>query len=401
MYQFSRNAIIRQNRNRVVLGNPQNGKWVQVSEAEYHNLCKVLQTNTISEMYLKKVEMLSRIGILVEDGMEKDAKDRLEDLLVAITNRCNLRCLHCGFSAGPEEKEQLSFEEIREIIDANRDIESITLTGGEPLVHPDFWEIADYLGEHFHGSKGLMSNVTLMNRDNIDRIVKNFNDISISLDAATAETCERMRGAGVFEHTIEVIGMLKAKGLTNISISFVITEINRKEKDEFIKMCEELGVKPMLRSFFSVGRGKENEDILESKSGEDFKMESEDIGAVRKRLHIMDRCGAASRSLYIQYDGNVYPCPAAAINPEFALKHLSELETKNLQLLIDGKQACHGYCKFKDILPEHIEPCAECKVKNFCWGCIIDYFVFYDNEKSKMKFCAERKELLEKAIWGD
>lgn len=401
MYQFSRDTIIRKNKNWVVLGNRQNGNWIRISESEFNYLCNVLQTNTIDKMDSKKTETLNRIGILVKDDLEKSAKDRLESLLIAITNRCNLQCLHCGFSAGPEETDQLSFAEIKEIIDANRNIDSITLTGGEPLIHPNFWDIADYLGEHFLGSKGLMTNVTLVNRNNIDKIVKIFNDVSISLDAATPETCARMRGTGVFEHTVETIRLLKKKGLTNISISFVVTEINRKEQDAFIRMCEDLDVKPILRNFFSVGRGKENENILESGPNEAPKMASENIQEIRKKLQLIDRCGAAARSLYIQYDGKVYPCPVAAVNPEFSLKHLKDLETKDLQLLIDEKSACNGYCKFQNTLSGKLTSCSECKVKNFCWGCIIDYFIYFDNVHSKMKFCAERKELLEKAIWGD
>ena len=372
-----------------------------MSEQEYNSLCSVLQADTIDEKYSRRLETLHRIGILVKDDVEKNQKDKLESLLIAITNRCNLRCLHCGFSAGPEETDQLSFEDIKEIIDANRDIDSITLTGGEPLVHPNFWDIADYLGEHFQGSKGLMSNVTLVNSTNIDKIVKNFSNVSISLDAATPETCKLIRGKGVFEHTIEVVGLLKEKGLTDISISFVVTEINRKEQNEFKKMCETLGVKPMLRNFFPIGRGKENEYILEGRQDESNKMATEDMQEMRKKMPIIATCDAAVKSLYIQYDGRIYPCPVAAVNPEFALKQLSELETKDLQLLTDGRLACNGYCKFKNTMSEKVESCAKCKVKSFCWGCIIDYFMYFDNENSKMKFCDERKELLEKMIWGD
>ncbi len=401
MYQLSTNSIIMKNKNKVVLGNQRNGKWVRISEQEYNDLCRVLHTDTIDEKYAKKIETLYRIGILVKDDIEKNEKDKLKSLLIAITNRCNLRCLHCGFSAGPEETDQLSSKDIKEIIDANRNIGSITLTGGEPLIHPDFWDIADYLGEHFNGSKGLMSNVTLVNRDNIDRIVRNFNNVSISLDAATPETCNCIRGEGVFEHAIEVVGMLKEKGLTDISISFVVTDINRKEQDAFKKMCENLGVKPMIRSFFSIGRGKENENILESGHDNSHKMSIEDVPEIRKKMPIIGTCDAAVKSLYVQYDGKIYPCPVAAVNPEFSLKHLNELETKDLQLLIDGRLACSGYCKFEDTLSEKIESCAKCKVKSFCWGCIIDYFMFFDNENSKMKFCDERKKLLEEVIWGD
>lgn len=403
MYHFSENTIIKKNENKVILGNARNGQWIRISEPEYANLCGVLQEQTLDQAYTKKIAVLKRAGILVENGTEEDAPDRLEAIMIAITNRCNLRCLHCGFSAGPEEKEQLSFEEVRGIIDANRNIESITLTGGEPLIHPRFSDIADYLGRHFVGAKGLMTNATLIDHDKIDLVVHNFDSVYISLDAATRETCDLMRGAGVFEHTIGVVRQLKKRGLTDISISFVITEINRNEQELFKKLCEDLDVKPTFRKLLSVGRGKENENRLALKqvSDESDEAETERIAEIRKKAQIKNRCGAASRSLYIQYDGNIYPCPVAAVDPEFAMRHISELANGNLQMLIDGREACSGYCKFCSILPDRIEPCAGCKVRDFCWGCIQDYFTYFNNKKLKMEFCIQRKELLEKAIWGD
>lgn len=402
MYHFSKNTIIQKNENKVILGNARNGQWIRISESEYVNLCGVLQEQALNQAYTKKVAVLKRAGILVENDAEEDAQDRLEAIMIAITNRCNLRCLHCGFSAGPEEEEQLSFEEVREIIDANRNIESITLTG-RTLIHPEFSDIANYLGKHFAGAKGLMTNATMIDHDKIDLVIHNFDSVSISLDAATRETCDFMRGAGVFQHTIDVVRKLKERGLTDISISFVITEINRNEQELFKKLCEDLDVKPMFRKLLSVGRGKVNENRLALKqmSDETDEVEIERIAEIRKKAQIKNRCGAASRSLYIQYDGNIYPCPVAAVDPEFAMKHISELADENLQLLIDGREACSGYCKFCSILPDRIEPCAGCSVRDFCWGCVQDYFTYFNNKKSEMEFCTQRKELLEKAIWGD
>lgn len=402
MYHFSKNTIIRKNENKVILGNTRNGQWIRIRESEYANLCAALQEQTLDQAYAKKAATLKKAGLIVEDGTEEEAQNRLEAIMIAITNRCNLRCLHCGFSAGPEETEQLSFEEVRGIIDANRNIESITLTGGEPLIHQRFSDIADYLGRHFAGVKGLTTNATLMDHDKIDLVVHNFDNISISLDAATKESCDLIRGAGVFEHTIDVIRGLKERGMDDISLSFVITEINRNEQELFKKLCVDLGVKPMFRKLFPMGRGKENESRLELKptSDETDEEETESTAEIRKKEQIKARCGAASKSLYIQYDGNIYPCPVAAVDPELAMGHIGGLADGNLQLLIDGREACSGYCRFRSMQPDCVEPCAGCKVRDFCWGCLQDYFAYYNHKTSEMEFCTQRKEFLEKAIWG-
>lgn len=403
MYRFSDNLIIQTNEDKVILGNGQNGKWIRISKLEYENLGRVLQRETIDGTYKKKVEILQEAGIVIENGKEGIVKDKLETIMIAITNRCNLKCVHCGFSAGPGEKEQLSFGDIKKIIDANRKIENITITGGEPLIHPEFIDIANYLGKYFPGSKGLMTNATLINKDNIDLIVKNFDDISISIDAASEETCDYMRGKGVFEHTVNVINMLKEKGPLDISLSFVITDVNKGEQDEFLKMCESLGIKPILRKLFSVGRGKDNEEILELKNVSDtiYEVGIESAAEIRKNMQIKNRCGAGRKSVYIQYDGNIYPCPVAAINQEFIMKQLWDLGTMDLQSLVDGRADCRGYCRFRSIMPEGLEHCSDCNVRNFCWGCAQDYYTYLCDEELRMEFCTKQKEILEEVIWGD
>lgn len=63
---------------------------------------------------------------------------------MAITARCNMNCLHCFASMSPES-DQYTYEECDEIISQLEDIgvAELALTGGEPLVHPDFLKIAD------------------------------------------------------------------------------------------------------------------------------------------------------------------------------------------------------------------------------------------------------------------
>lgn len=83
----------------------------------------------------------------------------------SITGRCNYRCKHCYMSAGDAKYGELSHEAIMKIIDELADcgIYTVSLTGGEPLVRPDFWEIVDALRERNICIETIYSNGFLVN----------------------------------------------------------------------------------------------------------------------------------------------------------------------------------------------------------------------------------------------
>lgn len=401
MYKFSVNAKVLINNDKVILGDPVSGRWIRISKKEYDILNCVIKENIVREEYKQKIKVLTDIGIIVQ--ADKEEITELKSIMIAITNTCNLKCVHCGFSAGPENKEQLSYDEIVDLIKANKDIDSITITGGEPLIHPDFLKIANYLGDNFPGEKVLMTNATMINERNIEIVIKNFDSISISIDAATEETCNYMRGKDVFNHIITIVKELKKKGITDISLSFVLTDFNRHEEEDFKKMCKNLDVKPMVREFFVVGRGKENETELAIK--DNLKKTNEitviDVKECQKNIRIHGKCGAGRSSLYVQYDGTIYPCPVAAIYSDFAMENIKNIVDRNLQQVIENRRKYKGFCKFDDISCDNFEYCSNCDVKDFCWACIQEYYSFFTCDETRKNFCDAQKDMLRKIIWGD
>lgn len=61
-------------------------------------------------------------------------------MYVQITDHCNMSCAHCGFSCGPRKKNFMSIDLFEKTIKM-LDCEYITIGGGEPTLHPDFWAI--------------------------------------------------------------------------------------------------------------------------------------------------------------------------------------------------------------------------------------------------------------------
>ena len=85
----------------------------------------------------------------------------------SITGRCNYRCRHCYMSAPEGKYGQLTREEcehiVRELADCG--VMSVALTGGEALVHPDFWYIVDLLLAENMEISTVYSNGALINED--------------------------------------------------------------------------------------------------------------------------------------------------------------------------------------------------------------------------------------------
>ncbi len=87
------------------------------------------------------------------------------DIAFNVTRKCNKGCDYCYLNLTGED---LSFERIKEIVKAS-DPETVTLTGGEPLIHPNIEELLSFLsqrGNHIH----LLSNGILLNEDYLSAI---------------------------------------------------------------------------------------------------------------------------------------------------------------------------------------------------------------------------------------
>lgn len=67
-------------------------------------------------------------------------------MALAITNKCNLRCVHCISNSGQEINDCLSFEKIKQILDqaAELKVPYFGFTGGEPFCREDFYDILNY-----------------------------------------------------------------------------------------------------------------------------------------------------------------------------------------------------------------------------------------------------------------
>jgi radical SAM protein with 4Fe4S-binding SPASM domain len=175
-----------------------------------------------------------------------------------ITYACNLRCRHCYAGAGKPSPGELTTVEAKRVIDElhQAGVPLLALSGGEPLVREDLFELVRYAHEKgFYVA--LASNGTLITR-NIARELKNagIRFIQISLDGASAATHDRFRGVdGVFQRTIQGIRNCVEQGFF-VNVATVAHRHNYREIPGIIDLCEEYGVNWfMVYNFVPTGRG--------------------------------------------------------------------------------------------------------------------------------------------------
>lgn len=161
-----------------------------------------------------------------------------------VTRSCNLSCVHCRASAerGPYPGELTTDESMRfidDIVKFSKPV--IILTGGEPLMREDIFEITEY-----GTAKGLRMvmapNGTLLNEENTQRLVNSgIKRISISLDGATEESHDRFRQVkGAFQGAMRGINHAKKAGL-EFQINTTVTSNNINEMPDILNLAVNLG----------------------------------------------------------------------------------------------------------------------------------------------------------------
>lgn len=176
------------------------------------------------------------------------------------TRRCNLSCKHCRAVAEdhPYENEldtKASFKLLEQIKEVGDPI--IILTGGEPLLREDIFDIAAY-GTQLGLRMVMAPNGTLITPEIAEKLKKSgIKRISVSLDGSTPETHDEFRGlTHAFKNSIRGIKIAKQAGI-EFQINTTITKTNLDQIPKILNLAETLGaVAHHIFLLVPTGRGK-------------------------------------------------------------------------------------------------------------------------------------------------
>lgn len=192
----------------------------------------------------------------------KSAGERKPIVVWNITRTCNLKCVHCySDSEAREYSGELTFQQCQSVVDdlASFGAPAVLLSGGEPLTHSRFFDLAAYAR-----GKGLKltlsTNGTLLDLDAAEKIrALHFTYVGISLDGV-GETHDHFRGKkGAFEKAVKAFRNCKRVG-QKVGLRLTLSKRNIRDLDQILDFIEEVDIERVC--FYHLvysGRGAELE----------------------------------------------------------------------------------------------------------------------------------------------
>lgn len=247
-----------------------------------------------------------------------------------LTYACNLACVHCLSSSGKRDPRELSTRQCMDIIDELQRMQVfyVNIGGGEPTVRPDFWELVDYATAHQVGVK-FSTNGIRITPEVARRLAKSdYVDVQISLDGATADVNDAVRGTGSYDMAIRALESLAAAGFEDAKISVVVTRGNVGQLDEFVSLAKRYGATLRITRLRPSGRGVDVWDDLHPTAEQQIELynwlvaKGEGVLTGDSFFHLsglgapgalagLNMCGAGRVVCLIDPIGDVYACPFA------------------------------------------------------------------------------------------
>jgi mycofactocin radical SAM maturase len=246
-----------------------------------------------------------------------------------LTYACNLSCVHCLSSSGRRDPRELSTMELRAVVDELQRMQVfyVNIGGGEPTVRPDFWEIVEYATDHQVGVK-FSTNGVKIDADRARWLAgSDYVDVQISLDGATAEVNDAVRGAGSYATARRAMAHLREAGFAGFKLSVVITRQNVGQLDDFKALADEHGAQLRLTRLRPSGRGADSWAELHPTATQQRQLydwlvaHGEGVLTGDSFFHLnalgstplpgLNLCGAGRVVCLIDPIGDVYACPFA------------------------------------------------------------------------------------------
>ena len=241
-----------------------------------------------------------------------------------ITYGCNLRCVHCLSSSGKRRRDELTTAEAKRLIDewAEMKVFYINVGGGEPMSRRDFVELMDYTLARGIGVK-FSTNGTLLDDRAADWIAaSDYLDVQISLDGASPETNDPVRGAGSYLRARCAMDRMAARGF-QFKINATVTRHNYFEIEDLHALAHHYGAELRLTRLRPTGRGGDVWDDLRPTHAQNRNLYNWlrthpdvltgdsffHLSAYGESIEGLNMCGAGRIVCCVDPVGEVYACP--------------------------------------------------------------------------------------------
>lgn len=334
-----------------------------------------------------------------------------------ITRRCNLKCVHCRSSSELDiaGHPDFSLAEAKAIIDNIASYASpvLVLSGGEPLLREDVFDIAQY-GTDQGFRMCLATNGTLVTDQICEKIkASRIRMVSLSLDGAKAETHDNFRNQqGAFAGTMEAIRLFRKHAIPFL-VNSSFTVRNRHEIPEIYKLVKTLGATAWyMFMIVPTGRGEDimgeliPEDIYEEILDWHYEVEKkedellmrptcaphyyrivrqkakEEGEKVRQRTLKFSTggskgCLAGQLICLIDVDGEVQPC-------SYFPKSAGNIKTTSFKTIWEDSELFLQLRDFKG----YKDNCGKCEYAGVCGGCRARAYAMTGDFLAQEPFCS-------------
>lgn len=302
------------------------------------------------------------------DALQHRASEALIPLHVSLelTLRCNIRCTHCyNFDrdaprapGGPE----LSMEEILPLLDDLRRSGTlfVSLTGGEAMVHPRFWDILEAAAKRSF-AVSVLTNGTLLTPEACDRLsgCAALWNVGISLYGARPATHDGItRSPGSFERTVAGAERLHRLG-TRVTLKVIVMKANAAEAGDMLSLADSLGVPASVDTTIT-GRYDGTPGSLSTRVGPE-ELDALYRGPLR---HLLEEesgpggltCNCARQNAAVSSTGEVWPCIAAPLPAGNVRERPFGEIWKNAPV----------FRKIRGLEDADFEECAPCDLRRWC-----------------------------------
>ena len=412
---LSNNLFTKNRHERILYLNPQLPDWISINikykpifdlfdgSHSVENISKYIRENYAEESdilvnqvinLLRNTKIFSHNSAPVEESKCKKSL-KLKSVYLTLTDACNLNCKYCYTKERVATKTS-DLSQWKSYIDKVLSISEticFTFTGGEPLLVPFLFDLAEYICNG--GSKSLLltNGICISNEAIAKKISDYFSQTRISLDSLHEERNARLRGPEVLKKVESAVRLLN-KAKAEFILQATVTQINKDEVEEF---SAHFNNRVNFQPLYQMGAAKGCLDLMISGMEYYQALSQAGISGYRQGIHNFrgqpcKRCSMGIEEISIGPNGGLYPCHMLHY-PELRIGNLNEDDIKELYY----KSPLLKRLRAIDV--DTIENCSSCEVRNFCGAaCRARIYLKKQDLRCSDSFCVFEKESILDAL---
>ncbi len=309
----------------------------------------------------------------------------LQNLFLELTLRCNEHCLHCGSACGDVQSSELSLEDYKRFLtkiksDFKTKEPMIFVTGGEPLLRKDFFDIVGFAND-LGFRWGMTSNGVLIDRACAHKLREaGMRTVSISIDGLPHTHDHFRQTPGGYDRAVQgVQNLIDEGGFSSIMVTTVVTHESIGELDALYKVFNDIDIDSWrIAGIEPMGRAKQHPELLLTTEDQKYLLDF----IRQKRLQGEPVTYGCSHYLGTDYEREVrdwyFLCNAGIYTASITASGdmVACLDIERRPELIQGNilnddftdRWYNGYKAFRRNLCDENEKCRHCDAKVFCHG---------------------------------